>query len=250
MIYGLYHSAAGMMVNQYRQDVIANNLANVDTAGYKRDVASFSERLTEAQSGSGATRQGVLDAQTGGVWAGPTATDWQVGPTESTGNPLDAAIAGRGFFAVQAPEGVRYTRDGSFTIDGKGQLVTSHDGFAVLGEDGGPVTVGEDAKDVSLGADGRVMVNNQPTDRLQVVDFDESASLRKVGRNLVASQAKPTPIQARLQTSSLEKSNVDPMTEMVSMLEASRAYQLNAQMVTLQDGTLGEMISRAGKPLG
>jgi len=248
VIYGLYHSAAGMLVNQYRQDVIANNLANVDTASYKRDVPSFSERLIEAQRRLGATRNPVLDGQTGGVWSAPTATDWQAGATEVTGNSLDAAIAGRGFFAVQTHDGVRYTRDGRFSIDARGQLVTAQDGLSVLSAQDAPIQLGDDARDVRLRTDGSVMVNDQPLAQLQVVDFDEDA-LRKVGRNLVASDARPQPIATQLRIGSIEKSNVDPMMEMVSMIEASRAYQLNAQMLTLQDGTLGRLVNEVARPV-
>lgn len=237
-----------MLVNQYRQDVIANNLANVDTVSYKRDLPAFSERLVEAQRRLGATRHPVLDAQTGGVWSAPTATDWQPGSAEVTGNLLDAAIDGRGFFAVQAADGVRYTRDGRFTIDAAGRLVTAGEGLPVLNAQGSPIELGEDARDVRLGADGSVIVNNQPIAQLQVVDFDE-ASLRKVGRNLVAADAMPQPITASLRIGSIEKSNVDPMMEMVSMIEASRAYQLNAQMVSLQDTTLGRLVNEVSKPV-
>jgi flagellar basal body rod protein FlgG len=237
-----------MLVNQYRQDVIANNLANVDTASYKRDLPAFSERLVEAQRRLGATRNTVLDGQTGGVWSAPTATDWQAGGIEVTGNSLDAAIAGRGFFAVQASDGVRYTRDGRFTIDAQGRLATAGDGLPVLNQQGAPIVLGDDARDVRLRADGAVMVNDQPLAQLQVVDFD-AASLRKVGRNLVAADAAPQPVASQLRIGSIEKSNVDPMMEMVSMIEASRAYQLNAQMVTLQDGTLGRLISEVSRPI-
>jgi flagellar basal-body rod protein FlgF len=249
VIYGLYHSASGMLVNQYRQDVIANNLANLDTASYKRDVPAFSERLIEAQRRVGASRNTVLDGQTGGVWSATTTTDWQSGPVEVTDNPLDAAIAGRGYFAVQTNEGIRYTRDGRFTIDAQGQLVTAQDGLAVLSGQGAAIQVGADAKDARLSVDGHLMVNGQPQAQLQVVDFDDAA-LRKVGRNLVSSDATPQPVAAQLRVNAIEKSNVDPMKEMVSMIEASRAYQLNAQMVSLQDGTLGRLVNEVSKPVG
>jgi flagellar basal-body rod protein FlgF len=250
VIYGLYQSAAGMLVNQYRQNVIANNLANVDTAGFKRDIPSFSERLVEAQRNMGATRNAVLDGQSGGVWSAPTHTDWQVGPADVTGNSLDAAITGRGFFAVQAEGGVRYTRDGAFTPDAQGRLVTAQDGLPVLNQQGGPISLGEDAKSASLTADGKVMVNGQPIAELQVVEFDDPTALRKVGRNLVASDAQPQRVQPNLRIQAVEKSNVDAMAEMASMIEASRAYQINAQMVTTQDQTLGRLLSEVARPVG
>ncbi len=249
MIYGLYHSAAGMLVNQVRQDVIANNLANVDTAGFKRDMASFSERLVEAQSRSSATRNAVLDGQTGGVWSAPTHTDWQDGPTEVTGNPLDVAISGRGFFAVQTPDGVRYTRDGAFTIDSQNRLVTSRGGWPVLSSGGHEIAMPEDAKSVGITVGGQVLVNDRSVADLQVADFDP-AKIRKVGGNLIEGAGEPTAIAAHLRPASIEKSNVEAMGEMASMIAASRAYQMNAQMVTLQDGTLGRLISEVARPTG
>jgi flagellar basal-body rod protein FlgF len=248
VIYGLYQSAAGMLVNQYRQDVTANNLANVDTVGFKRDIPSFSERLVESQMNRSASRNPVLDGQTGGVWSAPTYTDWQTGPADVTGNNLDAAITGRGFFAVQAEGGVRYTRDGQFTINSQGQLVTTQDGLPVLNQQGSPITLGDDAKTVSLTPDGKVMVNGQPVADLQVAGFDDLSGLHKVGRNLVASDAQPRMLQPNLRVKTVEKSNVDAMTEMASMIEASRAYQINAQMVTIQDSTLTRLLSEVARP--
>jgi flagellar basal-body rod protein FlgF len=250
MIYGLYHSAAGMLVNQYRQEVIANNLANVDTAGFKRDIASFSERLIEAQRSLSATRNAVLDGQTGGVWSAPTYTDWEQGPLDLTGNPLDAAIDGPGFFAVQTDDGVRYTRDGEFTIDSRGRLAMVQGGWPVLSEQGGQIVLSEDAGRVSLSADGRVMANGQPVAQVQVVGFDDPAALHKIGRNLVTSDVEPRPIAQQLRTGAVEKSNVNAMAEMASMIETSRAYQINVQMVSLQDATLERLVNEVARPAG
>jgi flagellar basal-body rod protein FlgF len=248
MIYGLYHSAAGMLVNQYRQDVIANNLANVDTAGYKRDVPSFSERLIEARLDLRAARHPVLDGQTGGIWSAPAHTDWQQGPLEVTGSPLDAAIDGPGFFAVQTDDGVRYTRDGEFAIDSARRLVMAHGGWPVLSEQGGQIVLSEDTGRVSLSADGTVLANGQPVADVQVVGFDGASGLRKVGRNLVASDARLQPIEQHLRTGVVEKSNVDAMTEMASMIEASRAYQINVQMLSMQDATLQRLVNEVARP--
>ena len=248
MIYGLYHSAAGMLVNQYRQDVIANNLANVDTAGFKRDIPSFSERLIEARLDLRATRNAVLDGQTGGIWSVPTHTDWEQGPLDVTGNPLDAAIDGPGFFAVQTDDGIRYTRDGEFAIDGQGRLVMAQGGWPVLSEQGGQIVLSEDAGRVSLSADGSVMVNGQAVADVQVVGFENPADLRKVGRNLLESDARPRPMERPLRTGVVEKSNVNAMTEMASMIEASRAYQINVQMLSMQDGTLERLVNEVARP--
>lgn len=249
VIYGLYQSAAGMLVNQYRQDTIANNLANVDTPAYKRDVPSFSERLVEAKSRSSALRQPLLDEMTGGAWPAKTATDWSNGSADVTGNPLDAMIAGPGFFAVQTPEGVRYTRAGQFTIDSQGRLVTVGDGFPVLGEQGEEIHVPDDVRSLKLANDGKIMVNDQPAAQLQVVNFEDPASVRKVGKGLVTSDSRPEPIHANLRAGAVERSNVEPMSEMASMIEASRAYQLNAQMLTMQDASLGRVVNEVAKPI-
>lgn len=248
MIYGLYQSAAGMLVNQYRQDTIANNLANVDTTGFKRDVPSFSERLVEAQSRSGATKNPLLDEMTGGVWPAKTTTDWSAGSADVTGNSLDAMIAGDGFFAVQTPDGVRYTRAGQFTVDSQHQLVTVGDGFPVLGDQGEPVEVPEDTKNLRLMTDGKVTVNDQPIAQLQTVTFSDPSTLRKVGKGLVVGD-KPQPAQQQLRVGAVERSNVQPMSELASMIEASRAYQLNAQMVTMQDASLGRLVNEVAKPI-
>jgi flagellar basal-body rod protein FlgF len=249
VIYGLYQSAAGMLVNQYRQDVTANNLANVDTTGYKRDVASFSQRLAEARSHSGAARNPLLDGMSGGVWANRSATDFSAGTADVTGNPLDAMIAGQGFFAVQTPDGTRYTRAGQFTIDSQGRLVTAGEGFPVLSEQGAVIDVPGDTRSLRLTADGKVEVNNQPVASLQVVDFDDPSKIKKVGKNLVTGDTQPQPIQAQLRVGAIERSNVEPMSELVSMIEASRAYQLNAQMISLQDASLGRAVNELAKPV-
>jgi len=237
-----------MLVNQYRQDVIANNLANVDTAGFKRDIPSFSERLVEARLDLGATRHRVLDSQTGGIWSAPTHTDWEQGPLDATGNPLDAAIDGTGFFAVQTDEGVRYTRDGQFVTDPHGRLVMAQGGWPVLSRQGGQIVLSEDAGRASLSPDGRVMVNGQAVAEVQVVGFDDPDALRKVGRNLVESEAEPRPIDRHLRSGVVEKSNVDAVAEMASMIEASRAYQINVQMITMQDTTLERLVNEVARP--
>jgi len=245
VIYGLYLSAAGMLVNQYRQDVIANNLANVETAGFKRDIPAFSERLIEARARLDALRHRTLDAMTGGVWASPTYTDLQPGPVEVTGNPLDVAIVGDGFFAVQTDAGVRYTRLGQFTLAADGTLVTASGGYSVLDEQGRPVVLPRDASTVRIAADGSVIADGRVVAKIGVVGFDGTQSLRKVGSALFASDAQPRQVAATLRCGAVEKSNVEPMLEMAAMIEASRAYQLNAQLVSLQDATLGRLMEIA-----
>ena len=247
MIYGLYQSTAGMLTNQYRQAVIANNLANVDTAGFKRDIATFNERLIEAQTRLGVTRHRYLDHMTGGVWPGRTDTDWQQGPLDMTGSGLDAAIVGEGFFAVQTPEGPRYTRMGQFAVDTQNRLVTAQGGWPVLDDRDTEITLPADTNQVRITAGGAVTADGETVARLQVLRFDEPSSLRKVGRGLIASDATGQPIRPELRSGAFERSNVEPMREMVAMIETARAYELNAQFVSLQNETLGRLINQVGK---
>ncbi|RMF81664.1 MAG: flagellar hook-basal body complex protein, partial [Planctomycetota bacterium] len=141
MIYGLYQSAAGMMVNEYRQGVLANNLANAETTGFKRDIAAFSERRTASQAGErrGPTHD-LMERLTGGIWLGKTTTDFGEGALQRTGMATDVALAGPGFFQVRDASGADLlTRDGRLLIDGDGWLVSATDGAQVLGRGGAPI---------------------------------------------------------------------------------------------------------------
>lgn len=248
MIYGLYQSAAGMLVNQYRQAVIANNLANVETPSFKRRIASFSERLIEAQSRIGAAQHRLLDNMTGGVWPTRTSADWRPGPIDVTDNPLDVAIIGEGFFGVQTPDGPGYTRIGRFAVDAQGRLVTATEGWVVLDEQGNEIILPLGSQNVSIGADGSVLADGKRVARLQVVVFDDLNSLGNLGKGLLTGRAQARPISAHLRVGALEGSNVEPMYEMAAMIEAYRAYELNAQMVSLQDATLGRLVNDLARP--
>lgn len=247
MIYGIYQSAAGLMTNQYRQDILANNLANVGTVGFKHDLAVVRERQVQAREGSGGLTAGdrLLDGLTGGSLVAPTYTSFVQGPLEETDRPLDAALVGEGFFAVNDGQGERYTRDGRFTINARGELVTVSGAHRVLDEAGGPIVVpGEAAGSVRLHADGSLRVGNEELGRLRIVDFQDKDNLRKQGGNLFqAVGERPTASQAELRVGMVEQSTVDPMQAMVAMIESSRAYQLNATMIGLADATLSRAVN-------
>ena len=158
MIYGMYLSATGVITNSYRQDVIANNLANADTVGFKKDLATFRQRPTASAENPLAGRHGspLLDGIGGGTFADPTAVDTSPGDLESTGNPLDAAIIGNGYFAVQGKDGQpRLTRDGQFQLDRDGRLTLANaQGSSVLDAEGHPIILGKFAA-TQITADGR-----------------------------------------------------------------------------------------------
>ena len=250
MVYGLWQSAAGLRTQDYRQSVIANNLANVDTPGFKPDSVSFAERLSEARRLGGAgPRNGLLDVLTGGVVETEPYTSFREGPINPTGGTLDVAIQGEGFLAVKTPDGVRYTRDGRLTKNAAGVLVHAASGGAVLDDQGREITL-DNASREKIKIDDRGLIRQGQSDvgRISVVDFDDKRSLKKSGQNLFESDAPARPSTvASVRQGAIEGSAVDPMTTMVDMIAASRAYELNANLISLQDQSLGRAVNDIGR---
>jgi flagellar basal-body rod protein FlgF len=226
---GLYIAASGMLSEQRRQDQIANDLANSATPGYKSDRAtqrSFGELLlvnsaTGTAVGGQATAVGI-DAVT---------TDFSPQPARETGAPLDFAVVGEGFFAVQTAGGVRYTRNGQFTADAQGRLVTPA-GDPVLARGGGMIQVGRDGT-----VDPR---------RLDVVALTSPA---KAGDSLVAG----TPAGAaagQVRAGALEGSGADATRSMVDMITSMRAYQAGQKVIQSIDATLSKAASSVGNVSG
>ncbi|MHC4065825.1 MAG: flagellar hook-basal body protein [Planctomycetota bacterium] len=255
MTYGLWLSAAGMQVNQYRQNILANNLANANTVGFKKDLAVLSERLVESRTAAAAGRygSGVLDNISGGTFVAPTYHSFANGHPTPTGNPLDVAIDGEGFFTVRVGNETRYTRDGRLTVNSENELVmVSGGGRAKLLDDTGspvtllPTSVGGKPQVLS---DGTVRQNGTVVGKLGVVEFADRNTLRKVGANLFqATAGRPQPAAAStVLAGTVEQSNADPVEGLATLIEVSRAYQLNAQMISLQDTTIGQAVSRVGR---
>lgn len=244
MIYGLYHSAAGMLTTEYRQGVIANNLANAETHGFKRDVAVFAERTPASEAGlrRNATNPD-LAGLSGGLWLGRTHTDLSAGPLAATGNPLDVALDGPGFLTVEQNGQTYLTRDGRLVLTPDGQVVTATDGAAVLGAGGAPLRLSPRGGEISIDEDGRIRQGDRPAGRLALVDVADPAQLSKAGQGRYRLEGEPMPASAvRVRGGYVEQSGVRPIEEMVGMIEASRAYQINAQMVSLQDQTVSRLI--------
>jgi flagellar basal-body rod protein FlgF len=246
MVYGIYQSAVGLQVNQYRQEVLANNLANLETTGFKQDLAVVRERPIAARerSGSGGSDR-ALSGMTGGAYVSPTYTSFAQGALKHTGGRLDVAIQGDGFIAVRDGEATRYTRDGRLLVDADGHLVTAS-GHQVLGEDEAPIVVPANlAQKVTLGGDGEVRAGQMKLGKLSLVDFEDKGRLSKVGANAFSAdggavQREP---QASLQVGFVESSSIEPTQAMVSMIEVSRAYELNATMLGLADSTLSRAVN-------
>jgi flagellar basal body rod protein FlgG len=246
VLYGIYQSAAGLQVNQYRQEILANNLANAETTGFKHDLAVVRERPVASQEDRAdpMSTHPIYDRLTGGSLVAPTYTLFTQGPIEHTGNNLDVAISGDGFFTVQDGDAVRYTRDGRFMLNADGELVTAGN-HKVLSEAGQPIVIPSTAaKQLEITPAGELRAGSVVFGKLGLVDFEDKRQLRKIGRNLLAAtDTEPTPVKATLRPQCVEGSTVDPMTTMVEMIEASRAYQMNATLVGLADSTLGRAVN-------
>ncbi len=238
----------GAMIYELKLETLANNLSNMQTIGFKADNVAQLTALPE--SGAGAYANRVTGARLPGsstaVLPMGTYTDFSPGPSRNTGNPLDVYIDGKGFFAVETPGGTRYTRNGSFTVDGEQNLVTQ-EGFKVLGE-GGAIQI--DGNDVTVDADGNVTVDGDQVDKLKIVDFSDSRLLVKDGRNLfraVAGAAETTPETVRLQQGALEEANVDAVRIMTEMIEVLRGYESYQKTVQTLDSVESKAVNELGK---
>jgi flagellar basal-body rod protein FlgF len=222
-------------------DVIANNVANVTTNGFKARSSRFESHLMPKASGDAFQRP---DRKLDYVIDKGTTLDVSMGAIEMTKNPLDVAIKGDGLFAVQTAAGERYTRNGAFMLDARGQLVTS-DGDVVLG-DNGPITFDRSETDISIAPDGTISSTQAQHGKIRVVRFADMRSLRNEGGNLFSATTMPEPAGAtsRLESGALERSNVKAVQEMTRLIEVNRAYASIASMVGQIDELKRTAVSR------
>lgn len=281
MIRGLYTGASGMNAQQIRLDAISNNLANVDTDGYKRDEAvhkSFASLLLRRLNDDGVTLNpfgsGDVAPVVGKIGTGvennELFTEFEQGALKSTDNDFDLALDGKGFFAVQTPAGERYSRSGAFVLGKEGFLETK-DGYPVLGEKGpiqikannfkvdknGNVFVNMNYQSDPFGLVGREQndwANTQKLDTIKIVEFPKDRFIAKQGDSLwrstelsgdakiMAQGERPKVIQGFV-----EASNVNPVLEMVRMIEVNRAYEANQKTIQSEDSMLGKLINETAK---
>ncbi len=237
MIKSIYASAASMSLRMIRQEVAANNLANINTTGYKKD-RFFLRNLVKADQMLNEQEMEITDR---------VIIDYEGGALDHSGNPLDLALSGEGFFTIDTPRGVRYTRNGHFALNADEQLVTT-DGFAVLGEDG-PVEM--HGKDISIGEDGEITVDGNSVGKLLITDFEKPYDLEKVGNSLFVStsgnRTERTAEGMIVRQGFLEGSNVHAVEEMVRMISFFRDYESNQRMIRYQDEVLGKVVNEVGK---
>lgn len=224
-------------------DVIANNLANASTPGYKREAAKFEEFISQMRPAEGETgMQSVSFVKDAGILR-----DVSQGNIERTGAMYDVAISGKGYFAVQTPAGLRYTRDGHFSLDANGQIVTT-DGHAVQG-DGGAITITPDDGDISIAPDGTVSGKTGQLAKMRIVDFaDASTAMTKQGGNLYSTTAAPiVPTATTLKQGMIESSNVQPVIEISHMIEVMRAYEATATLSKSHEDLKRQAIEKLGR---
>ena len=285
MLRGMYTGASGMKAEQHRMDVVANNLANVDLTGFKRDTVSFKafpELLIRRFDDDGLRKlpMGSIDiapivGKLGlGVETNEVYTDFSQGSFKQTENNFDFAMEGRGFFVILTPDGERYTRNGAFTLGPESLLVT-HDGFPVLGESDELIRIKDN--NFVVDQDGKIFINRRfqedderlvsmienewddtiLLDRLKVVEFTNGVAgmrgdryLQKQGNsfwretedsgpaNIIPDDRRP-----RVHQGFLETANVNPVTEMVRMIEVNRAYEANQKTIQTHDSLLGRLVN-------
>lgn len=249
MIQALWSASSGMLAQQMNMDAISNNVANVNTVGYKKSKVEFQDLLySEMREPNRQNLRGEVvptGYQVGnGVRPSANQVVFEQGALQESGNQLDFAVNGSGFFAVQRPDGtIAYTRDGSFRFDGEGQLVNAA-GYLVLSEDENPITV-TDTSVVTVDSTGQVLEGEQVAGRIGVFGFVNPAGMEQAGSNLYITTINSGEAMVADETTyklvqgSVEAANVQVAEEMTNMMIAQRAYELSSRAVRTADDMLG-----------
>ncbi|MFV2065558.1 MAG: flagellar basal-body rod protein FlgF [Pirellulales bacterium] len=247
MPYGMYISAEGAQAQAKRMETIANNLANVDTPGFKRDVTTFRARFAEAiEEGIATPGDGSINDIGGGVMVASIRTQFGAGPIERTGVATDLAIEGDGFFAIRKEGQTLLTRAGNFRLTSDGRLVT-REGNMVLNDTGGPIAIDPDLGPWQFTVNGGLQQGGGVTDHVAVVRPRSRSDLVKIGDNLFRSLAptRNAPLaDRRVRQGYLEGSTVNPTAEMMTLIETSRAFEANTKLIQNQDSMIGSLIRR------
>ncbi|HET6326945.1 MAG TPA: flagellar hook basal-body protein [Planctomycetaceae bacterium] len=253
MLYGLYLSAQGAQAQSTRLDVLSNNLANVGTAGFKRDLAIFqSNRPYDIENGGFSSAPGNQSALTGGVSPAKILTDYSEGPVVRTGGALDAALTGQGFFQVTDGKQQFLTRDGQFSVSATGDLMMQNSNMRVMSNVGNPISVPLESAKIELGSDGTISSVSDDGTRTQVAKMAlvrpaSNQQLEKVGKNLFRANGLVSPAGSdlKLEQGFVEQSGATPVGEMVAMVQASRLVEANVNMIKYQDEALDRLLQSA-----
>ena len=256
----MFSGLFGALTNEYRMANIANNLANVNTAGYKRDVISFKD--TFRMFAHDVVMEPVNNIRSQKLFPDPqhmarpriatSKTDFSQGAMKYTGNPLDIAIAGEGFFTFQANGENFYSRDGHFVLDSGGRLMTPQ-GFSVLGAGGTELSIPAGTKNVPLASDGTLFADAEIVGQIQVTTVDNLEGLQKVGQNLYriregsGAAEVEAPQRTTLEQGYMETANVEVVYEMVNMIEAQRQFEAYQKVMQTSDALDREATTKIGR---
>ena len=241
----IYMATSGAIYCEQRLDILSNNLANINTSGFKEEKPYF--RVTEPPP---EVAEALLENNLSGEE--PTSPLWQVlesqtvflqGGLRTTGNPLDLALDGNGFFSVQTPEGVRYTRNGSFTLNADGEL-TTQEGLPVLGE-GGSIQIDEGSR-ITVDEAGIVSANGVPVGQVRIVAFEQPNQLVRLNDSLFAPQ-ESEPENVRVHQGHLELSNVEAVRTMTEIIDVLRGYESYQKVIQQIDETTAKAINDVGQ---
>jgi flagellar basal-body rod protein FlgF len=232
-----YIALSNQMAMQRQMDVVANNLANMSTPAFKGERMMFAQYLVQPAGSSP-----LAFVQDVG-----TARDTRQGPITKTGNTLDLALQGSGYFAIETPLGTRYTRNGHFQLDAQGQVVTSQ-GYALQGDGGRPITVPTNAADITVGADGTISAGQGPVGKVQIVDFAQPQALAAGANGLYVTDQTPTPTaQATIVQGAIEESNVQPIVEITRLLAVSRSSSMVKSFLDAENSRQSNAIDKLSK---
>lgn len=222
---GIYKLVDGSIAQKLKHETIANNVANANTSGFKRDILSFGEALSQTNRSQ---------------------SDLTPGDAVPTGNPLDVALDGKGFFKVQTRDGIKYTRNGNFSLDRDGTLISSS-GDKILGENG---AIRIDGQEIRIETDGQVLVDGQPVGRLSLVDFKRPNLLQKTSASYFVYEGPKSEMvpatDAVVQQGYIENSNVVPTQEMVKMIESFRTFESAQRAIQAIDQAIGKIVNEYG----
>ena len=228
------------MAMQRSVDVVANNIANGSTTGFKREGIQFNTYMSQPS-----TKQ-----STNFVYDRATYRDTTPGAISSTGNPLDLAIQGQGYFQIQTPQGTKYTRDGEFRTDNQGQIVTSS-GMPVLTDSGQPVALPEDSRDITISGDGYITAqvgtgsSRAQLGKIGVVSFENDQMVVPAGNGLLTTTQTPTPVPGNaIVQGAVEESNVKPVSEITDLIRLQRAYEQATNLISSENTRLTTAIDR------
>lgn len=240
---GMYSALSGNIAAMKRMDIISNNLANVNTPGFKKDKMSFESLLAGNVNPPAVPQATTADPllQKENVYI-----DYAQGPVSQTGNTFDLAVDGDGFFVVNTPDGPAYTRQGNFRLTADGTLVTV-DGFPVMGQ-GGQIKI--QGSQVEIDHKGAVVVDGTPVGTINVVDFPKPYNMTRAAGALFTAadpQVTPQPAKSEIRQGHLEGSNVETISEMVQMIETSRYFEACSKVIKGYDDIAAKATNEIGR---